>query len=342
VDLDVPAAKREAAESHDDPDYFSLYSSIEIHREMLADRVRTETYRDAIMKNRALINQKVVLDVGMGTGILSYFAAKQGARKVYGVEACHNMAEQVKKIVKHNKLEKQIQVLTGLIENTVVPEPVDVLISEWMGYMLIYESMLDSIIYARDHFLKPGGRMLPSRCRILLMPFCDFEAEDNDREDLGFWDNVYGFDYSPIKPFVKECLTKEPEITMMPPHFQMALTPQCIKNIDCMTIQKEDFGVESNFECKSIITGELHGVSIWFDAEFDTEDSPVRLPTGPEDPETHWCQTMLRLTNSIPTKQDEIISGSISIQKSVQCPRSLCITLSFSHPEKITKTFMFE
>ena len=52
------------------------------------------------------------------------------------------MAEQVKKIVKHNKLEKQIQVLTGLIENTVVPEPVDVLISEWMGYMLIYISFL--------------------------------------------------------------------------------------------------------------------------------------------------------------------------------------------------------
>ena len=33
----------------------------------------------------------------------------------------------------------------------------DVIVSEWMGYFLLYESMLDSVIWARDKYLAPGG-----------------------------------------------------------------------------------------------------------------------------------------------------------------------------------------
>jgi hypothetical protein len=40
---------------------------------------------------------------------------------------------------------------------------VDIIISEWMGYCLFYESMLDTVLYARDKWLKPGGLMFPDR-----------------------------------------------------------------------------------------------------------------------------------------------------------------------------------
>lgn len=43
----------------------------------------------------------------------------------------------------------------------------DVLVSEWMGYCLLYESMLSSVLYARDHFLKPGGAILPDTATIV-------------------------------------------------------------------------------------------------------------------------------------------------------------------------------
>jgi len=52
---------------------------------MLKDEVRTLTYRDSMYHNRHLFRNKVVLDVGCGTGILCMFAAKAGARKVIGV-----------------------------------------------------------------------------------------------------------------------------------------------------------------------------------------------------------------------------------------------------------------
>lgn len=50
---------------------------------------------------------------------------------------------------------------------------VDVIVSEWMGYFLLFEGMLDSVLYARDKFLKPGGHMFPDRCTISILAVCD-------------------------------------------------------------------------------------------------------------------------------------------------------------------------
>lgn len=55
--------------------YFDSYSHFSIHEEMLKDKNRTYAYRDAIKNNPELFKDKVVLDVGCGTGILSIFAA---------------------------------------------------------------------------------------------------------------------------------------------------------------------------------------------------------------------------------------------------------------------------
>jgi protein arginine N-methyltransferase 1 len=52
---------------------------------MLKDEVRTLSYRNSIYNNKHLFKDKIVLDVGCGTGILSMFAAKAGAKHVYGV-----------------------------------------------------------------------------------------------------------------------------------------------------------------------------------------------------------------------------------------------------------------
>ena len=84
--------------------YFQSYSHFGIHEEMLKDKVRTLAYRKAILNNQALFRDKVVLDVGCGTGILCMFAAKAGAKAVYGIE-CASIAVQAKQIVADNKLD---------------------------------------------------------------------------------------------------------------------------------------------------------------------------------------------------------------------------------------------
>ncbi|CAN7032909.1 unnamed protein product [Brassica rapa subsp. trilocularis] len=70
---------------------------------------------DVIYQNKFLIKDKVVLDVGAGTGILYLFCAKAGASHVYAVE-CSQMADMAKEIVKANGFSDVITVLKGKIE----------------------------------------------------------------------------------------------------------------------------------------------------------------------------------------------------------------------------------
>jgi hypothetical protein len=65
-----------------------------------------------------------------------------------------------------------IEVVQGMVEEldkskVIQPHSVDVLLSEWMGYCLLYEAMLSSVLFARDKWLKPGGAILPDTATIV-------------------------------------------------------------------------------------------------------------------------------------------------------------------------------
>ena len=164
---------------------------------MIQDRVRTSTYAHFILTNPSLFVDAVVLDVGCGTGILSLFAARAGAKKVYAVDAS-DIADKAREIVKKNGMDNIVQVIKGKVEAIELPEKVDIIISEWMGYALLYESMLDSVLTARDRFLKTEqdveegetpGVMAPSQCQMML-GLCD--ATEIVRDRVTFWNDVYG------------------------------------------------------------------------------------------------------------------------------------------------------
>lgn len=83
--------------------YFNSYSSHHIHEEMLKDTHRTLTYQRAIEGNPEDFKDKVVLDIGCGTGILSIFAARAGAKHVYALDNAE-IALFARQIVKDNGL----------------------------------------------------------------------------------------------------------------------------------------------------------------------------------------------------------------------------------------------
>lgn len=107
-------------------------NEIGIHETMLKDTVRTDAYRDFIYENKHLFKDKVVLDVGCGTGVLSMFCAKAGAKKVIAVDNSA-IIDKAREHVFENGLDKIITCLHGKIEEVVLPvKQVDIIISEWM------------------------------------------------------------------------------------------------------------------------------------------------------------------------------------------------------------------
>lgn len=139
------------------------------------------TYRNAMYHNKHLFKGKTVIDVGCGTGILSMFAAKAGAARVIAIE-CSNIADYAIKIIEENKLDHIITLLKGKVEEVILPdgiEKVDIIISEWMGYCLFYESMLDTVLYARDKWLdKQNGILFPDRCTLYVTSIEDRQYKD--------------------------------------------------------------------------------------------------------------------------------------------------------------------
>lgn len=180
-----------------DTGYFGSYSHLDIHEVMLNDKHRTNSYAAAIAENADFIKDKIVLDVGCGSGILSMLAARAGAKLVIGIDVS-DIVGKTRIVVRRNGYESVVSIVQGKIEECVheilhlLPKDgkVDCVVSEWMGYGLYYENMFASVIFARDKFLREGGLMLPSRALLFVEAMTTHSIED-DR--VAQWNDMYGF-----------------------------------------------------------------------------------------------------------------------------------------------------
>lgn len=255
-----------------DNSYFDSYADIAVHEEMLCDENRTNAYKKAIFGCANELKNKVVLDVGSGTGILSVFCAKAGAKKVYAVEAS-NIAQQARKIIKLNGVDKIVEVIQGVLEDISLPEKVDVIVSEWMGYCLLYESMLTSVLTARDRWLKPNGLILPSIANIYFAPICDDEIMC---EKVNLWNDMkecYGVDMSCLTEFARKSIAKE---VMVKSIFceNILSQPSLLVSFDLYTVKQEELNsVAGHFTFKSFGMADLQGFALWFEVTFPTSQS---------------------------------------------------------------------
>lgn len=204
---------------------------------------------------------QTVLDIGCGTGILSMFAAKAGAGKVYAVE-CSNIVDYARKIIEENKFSDVITVIKGKVEEIELPvEKVDIIISEWMGYCLFYESMLDTVLYARDKWLdKQDGILFPDRCTLYITAIEDRQYKD---EKINWWDDVYGFNMSSIR---KVAIT-EPLVDVVDPK-QVVSSPCLVKEVDLYTIQKADLNFSTTFQLVMKRNDFVQALVTFFNVEF--------------------------------------------------------------------------
>ena len=83
--------------------------------------------------------------------------------KVIGIDLS-SIVEKTRAVVKRNGYSDKITILKGRVEEVSLPLDlceVDVIVSEWMGYFLINEHMLPSVLAVRDKWLKKDGIIIP-------------------------------------------------------------------------------------------------------------------------------------------------------------------------------------
>ncbi|CAA2980429.1 probable arginine N-methyltransferase [Olea europaea subsp. europaea] len=302
--------------------YFDSYSHFGIHEEMLKDVVRTKTYQSVIYKNRFLFKDKVVLDVGAGTGILSLFCAKAGAKHVYAVE-CSSMADMAEEIVKLNNFSNVITVLKGKVEEIELPvAQVDIIISEWMGYFLVYENMLNTVLYARDKWLVKDGLVLPDMASLHLTAI---EDADYKEDKIEFWNNVYGFDMSCIK---KQALS-EPLVDIVEQK-QIVTNCQLLKTMDISKMALEDASFTAPFKLVAERDDYIHAFVAYFDVTFTKCHKLLGFSTGPKSRATHWKQTVLYLEDVLTICQGEAVVGTMTVAPNKKNPRDVDIMLKYS------------
>lgn len=296
--------------------YFAEYGA-GVHELMLRDKPRTETYARALAAAAEHVRGRVVLDVGAGSGILSLLAARLGARRVVAVEASP-FASVLREIVAANGLGDVVEVVQARVEDVAeLPgcggELADVLVSEWMGFALLHEGMLQSVLSARDRLLKPGGLMLPRRAELFVAPT---EMAELRGERVDFWADVYGFDMSPVMPHAVAEAARE-ALTRAVPASEVMAAPSSVARLDLREVRAEQLAViYGEHEFVAPRAGVLGGFTLHFVVEFEggpAGEPPVALSTAPDAPPTHWKQTSVLLPAPVRVSEGDRFRCAVTV-----------------------------
>lgn len=336
--------------------YFDLYGSMRSHKVMLEDMVRMEAYHSAIFKNKSeIIADKVVLDVGTGTGVLAVWAAKAGAKHVYAVDAS-NAAELARRLVQMSNVSDVVTVLNSKVEDLELPEPVDVIVSEWMGSLLLKESMFDSVAYARDKWLKPGGLMLPSHATILLGLYTPTSDHDHTHfvrakfeKEMAEWQETVtnlqrlDVDYSSFTDELEQDLSDHflrnaIRVNYLSPD-NLASDPQPVLEFDCATIDPTALAEFSNdFQFTVSKHAEIKGFLGWFTTDFPNE---VILNTAPGETYNHWGQQLYPLKESFKVVPGDQVKGTITVRRNYEESRLNVVEFKYQVGTGAQQTALF-
>ncbi|HEV7783878.1 MAG TPA: 50S ribosomal protein L11 methyltransferase [Thermoanaerobaculia bacterium] len=173
------------------------FGSVRAHFVMLKDPVRVLSYKSAIERHARGEN---VAEIGCGTGVLSLFAARAGARRVTAIEETR-ISQVAARMFEANGYSGLIDLRVANSRDVELDEPADLIIHEILGVDPFEENLLPYLDDARRRLLRPGGRFLPYRLEVCCMGIELEEpppAEDRTLEEAREFSGLYGLDFGPF------------------------------------------------------------------------------------------------------------------------------------------------
>lgn len=314
--------------------YNDFSSSIRGQMSKLRDRAKIEAFKEAIDRVKHLVRGKVVLDVGSGVGILSLLAAKAGAKMVYALEL-PGMADLAEQVAELNT--SRIQVVQGKVEEVDLPVAmVDVIISDWMGHALFHESLISSVLAARDRWLVKGGLLLPDKATLYFAATNLRVAESKD-----WWGNVHGFDMGSVSV----ASLKEVEILPLK-ESDMVSAPCLLAEFSLYTCKREHLLTSRHFALTALADEYIGGVVIYWKVHFTHGEQSFSLSTAPESDQRGGYrrsyrapkQVVMGLQKPLTVERDEKLLGIITLTPDFTQHRSslaLQLNTSFSGSKSV-------
>ncbi|TKC47743.1 hypothetical protein EI555_016433 [Monodon monoceros] len=200
-----------------------------------------------------------------------------------------------------------------------------------MGYCLFYESMLNTVIFARDKWL--GDTSCPPPSRTQEGRETSGGPAATSRSLPTGWENVYGFDMTCIR----DVAMKEPLVDIVDP--KQVVTNAClIKEVDIYTVKTEELSFTSAF-CLQIQRNDyVHALVTYFNIEFTKCHKKMGFSTAPDAPYTHWKQTVFYLEDYLTVRRGEEIYGTISMKPNAKNVRDLDFTVDLDFKGQLCET----
>ncbi|GBF88352.1 histone-arginine methyltransferase-like [Raphidocelis subcapitata] len=199
-----------------------------------------------------------------------------------------------------------------------------------MGTLLVNERMLETYIYARDKFLKPGGRMFPQIGRIHAAAFSDALLYGEVAGKAGFWQQpaFYGVDVTGLFEAAAEGYFAQVVVDAFDPS---VLVSGCATRVfDFATIKESDLTViDLPLELTVASPATVHGVATWFDVLFNGSAVQRWLSTAPGLPTTHWFQLRCVLAQPLAVlAPNTVLRGSMRLTAHERQSYTVEITLT--------------
>ncbi len=265
------------------------FASLFEHEKMLADRPRVDSYYAGIKKYVCPGDR--IIDLGTGTGILSFMASQVPSTKIYALDHSEilNLA---RKLAADNHITNVEFVNTHSSEFS-LPEKVDVILQEQMGDFLFNEYMIPNVCDLRDRLLKMGGKILPALYDFYIEPV---KVVDKLAVPFIWQQKVHGVDFSGLRE-VRIPARHYYRIYQFDPGYvdYFLGSPKPVYSFDLNTLQPDSVPQEFSYSRPVRLEGRLDGFIVYFDCKFDEK---IKVTNGPfPDRATNWAFYLLRVEN---------------------------------------------
>ncbi len=281
---------------------FGASPSLPGHHSLLTDAVRVLSYRAAILRS---CRDKVVLEIGCGSGILSIFAAQAGARRVIAVEEME-VAELAAEMFRANGCDDVVELYRTNSLDFETDEPADVLIHEIFGVDPFAENVLPVLADARERLLKPDAQLLPSHIEVfaLGLEVADELHRDQARAlaEAREFGGLYGVDFG---PYLSQLEASRPALFPRPygrgyddePLFRPRVLTEELRLLDLDLKHPGDPAAALTGKTLQISErGTLGAITLYFRAHLD--DATV-ITTSPFAPLTAWGRKVRTLSRRL-------------------------------------------